>query len=336
MKEGLDGVTMLSLGIGMGAPVLLAASAGRLPLGMVAALGALITGNARTGRTYAEHLKSLGEVRAAATAAAVAASVVAGQSWLTDVGMIALACAAALVGGYSRSLAFGTGRFIVFFVMTLGVMELGQNRVGVLMLMVAGALWTSVLALALGGLFRAMGWITIAEPEPGSSATAVQKFRRWKNTLQSFAGWQYALRLAFCLGVASILRWDWPDHHFRWIALTVAILSHRQLEALPIKVTQRAIGAAVGVGATGLLISETPSGWALACAVAVLAGIGPWLRARNYVAYTASMTPLIILLLDAGRPVGPGILADRLIATLIGATLVIAANMLASRLADRL
>ena len=60
----------------------------------------------------------------------------------------------------------------------------------------------------------------------------------------------------------------------------------------------------------------------------MLAGLRPLLRARNYLAYTAAMTPLIIVLLDAGATPGIGVLIDRLVATLIGAGLVIATNWL--------
>ena len=113
-----------------------------------------------------------------------------------------------------------------------------------------------------------------------------------------------------------------------WVVLTVALLSEWQIEAFPVKTTQRALGAALGVLATGLLLFDTPPAWALAAGIAVLAGLRPLLRARNYLAYTAVMTPLIILLLDAGAAPGLGVLIDRLVATLIGAGLVIATNWL--------
>ena len=76
------------------------------------------------------------------------------------------------------------------------------------------------------------------------------------------------------------------------------------------KTKQRALGAALGVLATGLLLLHTPPAWALAAGIGVLAGLRPLLRARNYLAYTAAMTPLIILLLDAGADARHG-RADR-------------------------
>lgn len=131
-----------------------------------------------------------------------------------------------------------------------------------------------------------------------------------------------------CLSIAGLLRWLWPDHHMHWVALTVALLAEWQIDAFPVRTTQRALGAALGVLAAGVLVFYVPPDWLLIAGMGVLAGLRPLLRASNYLAYTAVMTPLIILLLDAGRPPEAGILIDRLVATLIGAGLVIATNLL--------
>jgi hypothetical protein len=66
-------------------------------------------------------------------------------------------------------------------------------------------------------------------------------------------------------------------------------------------------------------------------AIAVLAGLRPLLKARSYLAYSAIMTPLIVLVMGAGHPLGTGILVDRFIATLAGVALIIAANLAAAR-----
>jgi uncharacterized membrane protein YccC len=145
------------------------------------------------------------------------------------------------------------------------------------------------------------------------------------------AGWQYALRLAGCLGVAAVARHAWPDHHLSWIAVAVAILTQRQLEPLPIKTTQRALGTVLGVAAASVVVAYRPPICLLVAGIGVLAGLRPLLKARSYVAYTAVMTPLIVLIMGADRPLGAGLLLDRLIATLAGAGLVVAANLLAAR-----
>jgi uncharacterized membrane protein YccC len=92
------------------------------------------------------------------------------------------------------------------------------------------------------------------------------------------------------------------------------------------------IGSVLGVAAAGLLAALDLPALPLALTMAALAALSAWMRPRSYLAYTVSMTPLIILLLDAGHPAEMAILADRLIATMIGGALVLAANRLAARL----
>jgi uncharacterized membrane protein YccC len=163
------------------------------------------------------------------------------------------------------------------------------------------------------------------------AATAAQKYARWKRSLAHFSGWRYTLRLGLGLGVAEALRQRWPSHHLYWIALTVALLTQRQIEAIPVKTTQRALGAALGVIAASLFVAYSPPTWSLVLGVGLLAGVRPLLRARNYLAYSAVMTPLIILILSGGRPLESGVLVDRLIATLVAAVLVISANLIADK-----
>ena len=207
------------------------------------------------------------------------------------------------------------------------------DRGGLLLLMAAGALWTSGASLLIGALLRMRPANKVASEEvaPPELPTK-QRVARWRRSLARFAGWQYPLRLMLCLAIAGGLRALWPDHHLHWIALTVALLAERQIDAFPVRTTQRALGAALGVLATGLLILYPPPAWAVVVAVGVLAGLRPLLRARNFLAYTAVMTPLIILLLDMGRPPELAVLIDRLVATLVAAGLVIATNLLFKKL----
>jgi len=113
--------------------------------------------------------------------------------------------------------------------------------------------------------------------------------------------------------------------------VTVVLLTERQPEILPVKTTQRALGVVLGVALTGLVLAEIRSPLAIATLVCLLATLRPWLRARNYLAYTGVMTPLILLVMDLGRPIGGDVLVDRLIATLLGSAIVVAVNCLAVR-----
>jgi uncharacterized membrane protein YccC len=147
-----------------------------------------------------------------------------------------------------------------------------------------------------------------------------------RRTLGTLAGCQYTIRLTACLAVAVVLAHAWPDHHLYWVALTVALLTERPVEMFPVKVTQRALGTLLGVVIAHFVFEWAISGWWLGVVVGVLAATRPMLRTRNYLAYTVVMTPLVVALIDAGKPPDWSVLADRLGATLIGAALVLGAN----------
>ncbi|HEY4251563.1 MAG TPA: FUSC family protein, partial [Roseomonas sp.] len=249
----------------------------------------------------------------------------------TDAAQALLAAAAALLGGLSRPFGIAAARFIPF-VIIMAHMGDGTGHGSVFLLpMAAGAAWTAALSFLLGTLLRPGR--SAAAPPPAEPAMA-PPFARWTGTLATLSGWQYALRLGLCLAVAGLLRTLWPDHHLHWVALTVALLSQRQLELLPVKATQRALGTALGVLAGSLFIVHRPPDWGLVAGLGLLAAARPLLKARNYLAYSAIMTPLITLIMDAGQPLGLGVLADRLVATLIGAALVIATNLAFSALVE--
>ena len=326
--DGRDGwPASLAAGIGTTFPILLAASLGQLQLGLVAALGALMAGSVRATPAATREHSDLASVLAVIVIAAAASVAIAGHGGWTDAALVLLAASTALIGGYSQPLAVATGRFIILLVLTLSIAEGGHSGASVAALLGAGALWTMLVTQSFERLFADAGAAPVAAA-PASTATAAQKFRRWRRSIAHLSGWQFALRLTVCLLPAGILRWFWPGHHLIWIALTVVLLCRRPLEVSPVPVTQRMIGALLGVAATGLLAYGSLPALPLTVILAVLAGLAAWFRPRNYLAYTASMTPLIILLLDMGRPIEPAILVDRLVATAIGAGLVLAANHL--------
>jgi Fusaric acid resistance protein-like len=328
-----DWVEILASAIGMAAPILLAAAAGKLAFGFGISVGSLLVGGTAANNDWRAQGRALIAALVPAALASVAAVAVAGHGWMSDAAVVLLAGTAGAVAAMGRPVASIAIRFILLLVITVAVADTITDRGGLLFLIAAGALWTSMASLLLGALARMR-----QRPDDSSDETAPpsmtlrQRLTRWRRALAHLAGWQYALRLMICLSIAGAFRWLWPDHHLHWIALTVALLAEWQIEAFPVRTTQRALGAAVGVLATGLLLVYVPPAWALVAVMGVLAGLRPLLRARNYLAYTAAMTPLIILLLDSGRPPAVGVLIDRLVATLIGAVLVIATNLLFKKL----
>ncbi|MBE1446776.1 putative membrane protein YccC [Paenibacillus sp. OAS669] len=120
-------------------------------------------------------------------------------------------------------------------------------------------------------------------------------------------------------------------------------MTERKADPVPVKTIQRVTGTVIGVAAVSALFAYTLPEWAVVVAVGLLAGLRPWLKARNYLLYSATMTPLIFLLysatmtplifllMDAGKPLDGLALLDRITATLIGAGLVVLLNLIFTR-----
>jgi uncharacterized membrane protein YccC len=230
-------------------------------------------------------------------------------------------------------MALAAVRYAMFLVIVSNMAEGQPDRVLLLLLMVAGAAWTGVLTFVLGAFVRRSRGD--APRAPSAAPVATRRLARWKSVLAQGSGWQFTLRLGLCLAIAQGARSLWPDHHLYWMALTVVILTQRQVERLPVMTTQRALGTAIGVLAAGLFLVYKPPVWGMILGIGFLAGMRPLLKVRNYLLYSAIMAPLILLLLDGSDPIRPGLLLDRLGATVAGALLVLAANAIAAGLMSR-
>lgn len=263
------------------------------------------------------------------TLAAIAALLFVGHGWLTSGIFILLATFAAIIGEYGHSLVVVTTRFNIFLTIFINMFGNTQYREELLFSIIAGAIGTSSLSLVLGGSVHRC---IVASIDAAMKETISQKITRWWKSLAHLSGWQYTLRLTFCLCIAEALRFLCPNHHFFLIALTITILIQRKIEPIPIKTTQRVLGTVLGVIATSLLLANRLPVWGLVISIGLLAGLRPLLKVRNYLVYSASMIPLIILIMEAGNPFKFSILIDRLIATLIGAGLVIVINLVFSRM----
>ncbi|MDW3688958.1 FUSC family protein [Cupriavidus sp. CV2] len=325
---------MLAAALGMGMPLLLAGATGQVALGQAAALGSLAIGAGAAADSGMDsrdgsRIKPLAALLAPVAAAAAIAAAVAGHGALTDVIVILLAGAAASIGGYSHPLAMATTRFILFLIIATGAASAAPYRAGFVLLTLAGALWTCLLCLLIAPRAKAQPQSGAPMPIP----TTAQRARRWQRTLSQWAGWQYTLRLVLGLGSACILRWLLPSHHFEWIALTVAILLQRQPEGFAVKATQRVAGTLLGVLGASLLLGHQLSYWLVAFNAGWLAGVRPLLRLRNYLAYSAAMTPLMVMIMGASRLADGAILMDRVAATAIGAVIALLVDRIALKAA---
>ena len=313
----------------MAALVLIGFSTSHLAAGLAASVGAFIVGGVNSSSSLKAQVKALVAMLIPTAVAVIVVALASGCGWRTDATIILLICAAATIGPYSRFMIAATTRFILSMVIMVNFTDSTENPPDFLALLGAGALFTVILNLIFGGLVRAHRRIdqSIYANVP-SGTTAAQTFARWKRSLMHLSGWQYALRLALCLGSAAGLRSIWPNHHLYWVSLTAVILSQRNIERFPVKTTQRALGTALGVIVASVVMVNGPADWVVVVSFGLLAVLRPFLRARNYFVYSVVMTPLVIFMMDAGNQVGMGVIVDRLIATFLGAALVITTNLI--------
>ena len=260
-------------------------------------------------------------------------SAMAGHGMLTTFGVPAVAAAAGLIGGISRSLARATTQFILYTIIAANLSAPGASPFGMMLLFSLGAAWTAGLCLVLRPLFRALRPVPIPR-SPANVAqppkpSARQLLRRWRNSLAHLSGWQYALRITLCLIAAETFEWIWPHHHGYWVSITVGIVVQRNLQTALTRTLQRAAGTAVGVLLISLLLLGSPPMWAMIAIIAAFAAARPILMEANYAAYAAVMTPLVILLLDFGQETSWAVIIDRLAATLAGCALALTLGYLA-------
>jgi hypothetical protein len=312
-------------GVGMAVPVALGLAVGRPAEGFAAAVGAIMLGGVPTERRVAEQARDLAVALAPAAAAIAATILIHPLGRLEHAAIVGLAALAAIVGGFSRPMAVATWRFILFLLIMVSIADTVPHPAALLEPIAFGLAWTAAANLFFGAVARAVH-PGRAEPEAHRAPSFAAHLAHWRATLRRFAGWQFTLRLTACLAIGLAIAAAWPEHHLHWIAITVALLMERNVEALPVRTTQRAAGTFLGVIVAALVFEAPFPAWALVAIVGVLAAARSLLRTRNYLAYTVATTPLILAILDGGAPPGFALLAERLAATLAAAALVIAAN----------
>ncbi|TWF56960.1 FUSC family protein [Neorhizobium alkalisoli] len=337
-------VEMAAGGLAMLLPAAALTMGGHLGAGLAAAFGGMAVSGPVDADTAQNRWRLLLLRFAAVAVATIAALAFAGFGQLAPVAIIVCAGMVAVICGYSRPLAEAGIRFVLFLVIVSGMMGSGMaasiaaegapkgHHVILAGLVLAGAFFAILLMMAAGLIERRLGPAKAAQaaatrPEP----THVQKRARLKRSLKQLAGWHYPIRLCTCLAIAALAEWFWPGHHLHWIAVTTATLLRRQPDAAAMRASQRAIGAIIGVALAGALLFTRPDAWLIVAATGLIAALRPLLAARNYIAYSALMTPLIMLILDGSGHFDSGLLADRLIATFAGAFLVISADKLTLR-----
>src|SRR5579859_4114977 len=223
--DGMRWARALAAAIGMAGPVLAGVAAGDAAAGFAACAGGLMAAGAASGRSAREDLRDIAHVLAAAIAASIFAALVAGRGALGEAMVVPLAACVSLFGAMSRAGAIAAVRFVLFLLVAIGVAENVQAPWQVVLLVGAGAGWAAMASFVLAALARAARWRGEPAPEERATLTFAQRFARWRRSLGTLAGWQYALRLTLCLAAAAALGAAWPGHHMRWASITIVLLT---------------------------------------------------------------------------------------------------------------
>ena len=336
--EPLSARVLAIAALGMSVPALVGLALHKPEIGLTIGLGAMLladTPSAPQAGGGADAKATLGSTVALPAALAVAlATVLGGKAW-SDVAMIALAGLAAAISGYSRPIGVAAIRFIIYFVLSFTLLQnAGGHRGGAALIFGVGAVWNILVRRLLVSTRPASALSVDAAPSspPARIPTPSQRRAHFRRTLRTLEGWQFPIRVAVGLALADALRLTFPTHHYGWIVLSVALLTQRPIEHLPVKTLQRAIGTALGVGITWGIVATLPPPALLGLMICVLATAASLVRSRNYLLYSSLSTPVILLVLDFDKPIQSALLTDRLVATVVGAGIVIALNVLMDRL----
>ena len=177
-------------------------------------------------------------------------------------------------------------------------------------------------------------WNVVGDPEEraGAAVTPVPvplpaRIRQLADrTVASRDTRAFAVRLALCMTAAELARQNLPIARPYWVLLTVALVLKPDFGSVFARAVQRGAGTVIGVlvgSALLTVLAELPGeGWVLV-AMAVAAAVLPWARTVNFGLFSVVQTPLIILMLDLALPAGPGLVAARLIDTLVGCAIVL-------------
>lgn len=174
-------------------------------------------------------------------------------------------------------------------------------------------------------------WNVVGDPEERAGAAAERPVTDLGSRLRDLAdrtltsadSRAFAVRLALCMSVAEIARQLLPTERPYWVLLTVAIVLKPDFGSVFGRAVQRGAGTLVGVLlGSALLALLGGSAWLLV-PMSLSAAVLPWARAANFGLFSVFQTPVILLMLDLTLTDDAGLVAERLVDTLIGCAIVL-------------
>jgi hypothetical protein len=322
---------MLTAAVGMATPVIIGAATGHIAAGMTAALGGLAMSEVGDTGSASQRVADVLKCLAAVMLAVLLGTFVTRRGLPGAVAMVASAALASALGSTSREAAKATMKFTIFMAIATYATWPGGRAPSMVLDFGLGAAWAGCAALVLSVAFhvvtRALG--TAAAQVQAPAAARLPWPRRLVRAASRHEAWSYTLRLVTALVAAQLVRAVWPSDHAYWVVVTAALVVTRATAGTHVRALQRTLGTLLGVVVGTLLLAAHAPTWMVLTAIALIAGLRPLLKARNYLAYSAVMTPLVVMLLEFGRPFDPSILVERLLATIAGCAIAMAADFVA-------
>jgi uncharacterized membrane protein YccC len=132
----------------------------------------------------------------------------------------------------------------------------------------------------------------------------------------------YTARLVLCMGAAEIVRQADPVAHDYWVLITVGICLKPDFQSVLARTLQRVAGT-VASALLAVVLLRITSDAALLATMGVLACGIPYAVRRNYGLFAVLITPIVLILLHFGGPVGNAGVVERVVNTVLGGAVVL-------------
>lgn len=202
--------------------------------------------------------------------------------------------------------------------------------------------WLTVVLVLLAGIVAVL-WVALGREivrlipggRPAQEAPAAPPPARTSGTGRRLpASTRMALQMAVALTTAFAVGWLLFPDHAMWVVLTAFLVcsGNRGRADVLHKSALRVIGALAGTIGAVAVVSVAPNAAGIGVVVVIFAAlfVGTWLRPVSYAYWAVAVTLVLALLQEltgtAGIVSTAGVLAERLLAIVVGAALGIAAS----------
>jgi uncharacterized membrane protein YccC len=162
---------------------------------------------------------------------------------------------------------------------------------------------------------NALDLATFIQPETVSPRVLLSQFTIRSPTMR------YAIRLSLAMAAGYLLTVFFPNYvHGGWVLLTIALIMRANYSITRQRRNDRVIGTLLGCVVAAILIRYLPGEWPLLGVVAAV-GVSHAFGAVDYRITALGASVSALLLLHYMTPAAHGLFLDRIIDTLIGATI---------------